>query len=64
MNAQRTITLILSLILVAWSGYTFVNAVGGDVLWKTIASGVGLLLFGFLFVNVALKMIRSQKEGR
>ncbi len=64
MNLQSTITLILALVLTIWAGAVFLHVVNGSVLWKTLASGIGFLTFGALFIVYALRLVSAHKKQK
>jgi hypothetical protein len=62
MKPLKAIVLILAIVLTIWSGTVFLNSIDGPVLWKTLASGAGLLGFGILLIVSLLNAIGAGKS--
>ena len=59
MTARNVITMLAGLGFTIWSAIVFFNSMDGDVLWSQVVSGIGLLLFGMLFVIFLVRIVKS-----
>jgi protein-S-isoprenylcysteine O-methyltransferase Ste14 len=64
MSTKLTLTAIISLIAFIWAGNIFFRAMDGDELWRQLASGFGVLIFGVFFILTVRTVVKARRAAR